>query len=96
MTFEKRCTVEPDDIIAVNFECGKCGASVRVPLAKMNAEQVHRLALLPCRNCQQETGFSEGTNEAFALEHFVSTLAGLSTTMKGRNLRLKMDMKCAD
>jgi hypothetical protein len=97
MTFEKRCTVEPDDIFAVNLECIKCGSSVRVPLAKMNAEQVHRLALSPCRNCQQPSGFSsEGTSEAYAVESFIGALAGLSATMKGRNLRLKMEVKCAD
>jgi len=96
MTFEKRCTVEPDDIIAVNLECAKCGASVRIPLARMNAEQVHRLALSSCRNCQQPSGFSDGTTEIFAFESFVGTLAGLSATMKGRNLRLKMEVQCAD
>jgi hypothetical protein len=94
MTFEKRCTVEPDDIFAVSFECAKCGASVRVPLEKMTEDQLHRLALSPCRSCQQPTGFSDGTPEIFAFESFVSTLARLS--MKGRNLRLKMEVKCAD
>jgi hypothetical protein len=94
MTFEKRCTVEPDDIFAVNFECRKCGASVRVPLAKVNGDQVHRLALTDCRSCQQPTGFSEGTDEIFAFETFVNALARLS--LNGRNLRLKMEVKCED
>jgi len=94
MTFEKRCTVEPDDILAVSFECAKCGACVRVPFAKITADQVHRLALADCRSCQEPTGFSDGTTEVFAVVTFVGALARLS--MKGRNLRLKMEVNCAD
>jgi hypothetical protein len=35
MTFEKKCFVDPADVIAVHYECGKCHPAVVVPVEKL-------------------------------------------------------------
>jgi hypothetical protein len=96
MTFEKRCTVEPNDVLAAHFECAKCGTSFRVPIDKLGAFDVHRIALSSCRGCHEPTGFADGTSELIAFEAFIGALAALRPMVKGRNLRLKMEVKCAE
>jgi hypothetical protein len=96
MTVEKRCAIEPSDVLALSLECRNCGSAYRIPIASLNASRAMDIARDGCGNCRTASGFALGTAELTALVNFTSALGSLATTMQGRNLRLKMELPCAD
>jgi hypothetical protein len=95
MTFENRCSVEPLDILAVSFECSKCGAASRIPLNKLDALSTSSF-LEGCRFCLAPSGYGMGTAEHRNLTQFGLARKALADASGGRNLRVKMEIRCSD
>ncbi len=93
MTFERRCTIEPGDIIGLQLECRKCGSFLRIPATKVNNESMAQLATSSCSQCHTAYGFSYDTNELQNFMVFTSAIAHLNETMHGRNLLLKLEIR---
>jgi DNA-directed RNA polymerase subunit RPC12/RpoP len=96
MTFQKKCLIELSDIIAVQYACANCGAAVSVPISKINPEYAASRTLSPCPYCQKESGFNVGTNETRYFADFNTTLKNVVGIMAGRNLKMLLEIKCAD
>ena len=96
MTIEKRCTVEPPDFLALVFECGKCGAAIRLPVARIADGRFENVIARDCNQCGEPTGVGTGTMEYVHLVNFSLALRQLADTVKGRNLKVKLELKCAD
>jgi len=96
MTFEKRCLIETDDIIGVQYECGKCHAAFLVPIGRLNPDQFAAIAMRPCLYCQENTGLQLGTNDMKTFIEFNEALAKIADVMKGRNLKLRLNIKCSE
>jgi hypothetical protein len=96
MTFEKRCAIEPSDVLALTLECKKCGSAYRIPIVSLNASSAMDIARDGCNNCHTPSGFAADTTELRTLANFTAALGALATTMQGRNLRLRMEIPCAD
>ncbi len=94
MTFEKKCLIEPSDIVAVQYECGHCHAAIVVPIGQLSPDQIGSVALRTCSYCQTASGFSPGTQETNTFLNFNIALAQIAAVLKARNLKLKLDIKC--
>jgi len=94
MTFEKKCLIEPNDVISVQYECDNCHAAIVVPIDKLDPEQVASLAVTGCRYCQTSSGFQKGTAEMTALLDFNASLRRFVELSKGRNLKLRLSVEC--
>jgi hypothetical protein len=94
MTFEKKCFVQPNDIIAVHFTCAQCGAATVVPIAGGVTEQARRVAASGCQFCHTPWGFHPGSNEHKLLCDFASAIEQIAPYLNGRNLILKLEIKC--
>ncbi len=96
MTFEKRCLVEAEDIIGIQYECGKCRATLALPLDKINPDQAATIAMMPCSYCNTATGITQNTQEMRSFVAFNDALKTIAATMKGRNLKLRLEIKCPE
>ena len=96
MTFEKKCLVEPSDIIAVQFECAQCHGSTTVPIASGVSEHAKRLVMDVCKLCQTPWGLLPNSAEHRALCDFAYAIEGIAKQMEGRNVRLKLEIACPD
>jgi hypothetical protein len=96
MTFEKKCLIEPNDIVAVQYECGNCHAAILVPIEKINPDQVASIAMAGCSYCQTPSGFQRNTSEMTALLDFNVSLRRFAELSAGRNLKLRLDIKCVE
>jgi hypothetical protein len=97
MMFEKKCLVEPSDIVAVHFECRQCGAAIVVPIAAGGlTEQANRLAASSCQFCHTPWEFTPNSNEHKLLRDFASALEQIAAQLKGRNLKLNLEIKCPE
>jgi hypothetical protein len=96
VTFEKRCTIEPDDLVALQFECRNCKSFIRIPIAKVNQESLAKLAVESCRQCGTSYGIAYDTQELTDFVAFVAALGKMAPAMKGRNLIVKMEINCPD
>ena len=96
MTFEKRCTVEPSDVLAICFECGACGTSTRIPIATIASAKAPNLLTTACIQCGEATGIAQGTLEKELLSSFLMAIGSLAKSAQGRNIRIKMELRCAD
>lgn len=94
MTFEKKCFVEPEDILAVRFECSNCGSILTIPVKQISSTKIQKILDNPCSQCDKETGFPFGTSEMERFIRFNVTLSELSEAMKGRNLKFGFEVKC--
>ena len=96
MTFEKKCLIEPGDFISVQYECDKCHAAIVVPIEKLNPEQSASVVLRGCSYCQTPSGFQPQSQEVQAYLDFLSSLNRIGNAMKGRNLRIRLAVKCPE
>jgi hypothetical protein len=96
MTFEERCLIEPSDFISVQYECEKCHAAILVPIEKLDAEQAASFALAGCAFCKTQSGFQNRTQETRVLLDFISTLRLIAGALEGRNLRIRLGIKCPE
>jgi hypothetical protein len=96
MTFEKRCLIELSDFISVQYECEKCHAAVLVPIEKLDPEQAASFALAGCRYCQTPSGFHPNTPEMKAFLDFNIALKRFVDLSNGRNLRMRLGIKCPE
>jgi hypothetical protein len=94
MTFEKKCFIELSDIIAVQYECGNCRAAISVPIEKISAEYAATLTRQTCPYCQKDSGFASGTDETRCFLDFNAALKNVVGAMRGRNLKMRLDVKC--
>lgn len=93
MTFENKYLVEPSDISVVHFECAKCGAAISVPIGRGVTEQAAKMAGASCQFCREPWGFQPGSSEYKTLCNFAEALETLASNLKGRNLRLRLEIK---
>ncbi len=98
MTFEKKCLVEPSDVIAVHFECNDCHASVVVPLTVTAGVSSHALntAGMSCQFCHKPWGIIPNSEEHKVISEFTESLEKLAANMKGRRLKLHLEIKCQE
>lgn len=79
-----------------DYECGTCGAATRVPVERIALGAVAGMLIKPCGQCGSATGIGQGTLEHDILGHFSETIRTFAETSKGRNLKIKMELKCSD
>jgi hypothetical protein len=96
VTFEKRCFVEPQDILSIRLRCANCGSILTVPLEQISSAKLQTLLAHPCSQCDKELGFSHGTAEMESFVRFNVMLSRLADVMKGRNLEYGFEVKCAE
>jgi hypothetical protein len=96
MIFENRCLIEPSDFISVQYECDKCGSAIIVPIDKLDQNQFAIIAKTPCQHCSTPTGFANGTDEMKAFLVFNDSLKQIVSATKGRNLKLRLRIKCPE
>jgi hypothetical protein len=96
MTFEKKCTIDPQGIIAIELGCGNCGASTSVPIEHVNPASIARFAKMECGFCHTLNGFADDTAELDALRKFLEVAAVLPNAMRGRNMRLRMGIRLSE
>jgi len=97
MTFEEKSFFEPSDILAVQFECVNCHASVVIPIGKgAAASHATDSAGGSCRFCRTAWDLPPNSMEHKAIMDFVSSLERIAGVMKGRNLKLKVEVKIDD
>jgi hypothetical protein len=94
MTFEKKCFVRPEDILAVRFQCTGCKASTSIPIDKLLSGDIGLAITRVCPHCKTPSGFPYGTSE---MEHFINfnlILGGLKEMMKGRGVEYGFEIEC--
>jgi hypothetical protein len=96
MIFEKQCLIESSDFISVQYECEKCRSAVVVPIEQLDQNQFANIAMTPCQHCSTATGFSNGTAEMKAFLAFNNALKEIGSATKGRNLKLRLRIKCPE
>lgn len=96
MTIERRCTIEPADFLALIFECGECGAASRVPVTRIAEGKFESLSTRNCFQCGADTGIRSGTMEYVHISNFALALRQLAEATKGRNAKIKLELKCED
>jgi hypothetical protein len=96
MTFEKKCTIDPQDIIAIDLECRNCGASSFIPMERLNPSDVAKFAERDCTFCRTPNGFSPDTAELETLRIFLEMTVAMGKTMRGRNLKLKLGIRFSE
>jgi hypothetical protein len=96
MTFEKQCLIEASDFISVRYECAKCHAAIVVPIEKLDSDQAASFALRGCTFCDTASGFQDRTPEMDAFLQFNVFLKKFIELSRGRNLRMRFGIKCAD
>jgi len=96
MTFEKRCLIEPSDVISVQYECDHCHAAVVVPIEKLDPDQAASFALSGCTFCKTPSGYQPGTVESRVFLNFNAALKEFAHLSNGRNLRMRLGIKCPE
>jgi len=97
MTFEKKCLFEPSDVVAVHFECDHCHAAIVVPIVGGGIGNfASDSAAKSCQFCHTPWEISPNSEEHKVLVKFATSLESLSTTLKGRHLKLKLEVRCPD
>lgn len=96
MTFEKQCLIEASDFISVRYECGKCGAALVVPIEMIDINLASTYAMRDCHYCHAKTGYSAESPEMDAFLQFNRYLKKFFELSKSRDLKLKINIKCAD
>ncbi|MGC1107081.1 MAG: hypothetical protein WA876_11130 [Candidatus Acidiferrales bacterium] len=86
MTFEKKCFITPNDILAVRFKCVDCKATRTIPIDKLGNAAVHQLMIQACPHCHKDSNFPLGTAELQHFHEFNLILSRLSEILKGRNV----------
>ncbi|MGC1580801.1 MAG: hypothetical protein WA766_04925 [Candidatus Acidiferrales bacterium] len=96
MTFEKKCLIEPSDFVSVQYECAKCHSAILVPIEKLDSEQAASFAIAGCSFCKTPSGLQAGTQEMMVFLEFISSLKTIAGVLKGRNLRVRLGIECAE
>jgi hypothetical protein len=90
MTVENRQFIEPEDVIALQFECCKCGAKISFPLT--DELQFKPQPLIACPACKQDWKITPESQEHDALRQFVDGLFRIGPALKSRTLKLAMEI----
>lgn len=93
MTIETKVVVDPEDILAVRFECANCHASVSVPIKAGLSSFAQSIPTSPCSFCHTPWEITPNSAEHKALFQFALGLEGIAENMQGRPLRLKLEVK---
>ncbi|HEU0046554.1 MAG TPA: hypothetical protein VFQ43_02965 [Nitrososphaera sp.] len=96
MTFEKKCLIDPSDIVAVRYECDNCHAATSLPIAKIGSNAWAAEVTSKCAHCHTPTKLQDGTTEFNIFMQFNTFLKEIATAMQGRNLKLRLEIKCPD
>jgi hypothetical protein len=68
----------------------------KLPREKLDPNQIVVLANNNCDYCGHASGFAPNTQEIRALLSFITTLRDIAGKMEGRNLKLRLDIKCGE
>lgn len=96
MTFEKKCLAELSDIIAVHFECSGCHVSTVVPITAGVSDYAKSLVSSACRHCHQAWELTPNSAEHKTLCDFAYAIEGIAAQMRGRNLKLRLEIACPE
>ena len=93
MTAESKWLIDPEDILAVRFECGNCRAAVSVPIKAGISTQVNGIAAGSCRFCKTPWEITPNSAEHKALQQFAAGLEEIAATMEGRPLKVRLEVR---
>lgn len=97
MTPTKKCLIEISDIIGMQYECNSCHAAIVVPIDKIrSARETGNMVLGGCSYCGTPWGFQSGSQEARIFGEFNELLSQVANIMEGRNMKLRLDIKCPE
>jgi len=94
MTFEHKCFISPEDILAVRLGCASCKATRIIPIDKMSESALQVVLTQPCPYCNAKSKFPDGTNELSHFVHFNILLASLSRLLSGRSIVYGFEIEC--
>jgi uncharacterized protein (DUF983 family) len=84
MTSETRAYIEPQDILGVEFECGRCRTRLFYELPAKPVRVVHQ-----CPNCNEPF---YGPTRAEDFQAFFALLTGIRRLTEGSNVKLKLQV----
>lgn len=96
MTFDKKCLIDPSDVVALHFECSNCHASVVVPIQAGLSSYAANTVDGGCELCHTNWGITSQSAEHKTIAAFAQALEKLASVMEGRHLKLRMEIKCLD
>ena len=96
MTFEHKCFVSPEDILAVRIGCASCKAMRTIPVDKLSAAALEAILTQSCPHCNAPSKFPNGTSEMNHLIQFNILLNGLGGLLSGRNIKYGFEIECPD
>lgn len=97
MTPTKRCFVEIEDILGVQYECRNCHAATVVPVKKLrDARQTSQMFIAQCQYCQTPWGFQPNGEDARIFGEFNELLRDVERFLKGKNMRFQLEIKCRE
>jgi hypothetical protein len=96
VTFEKKCLIEPSDFISVQYECEHCHTAILVPIEKLDAEQAASFANTGCAFCKTASGLQPSTQETKIFLAFIDSLKQIGGALQGRNLKVRLGIKCGE
>jgi predicted RNA-binding Zn-ribbon protein involved in translation (DUF1610 family) len=89
MTVERSCTVEPEDLISVVFECKECGSQTILKLRRIQQKPTS------CVNCGSQW-LAPGTSEHQLIGRLLDDLGALETALKNRQFSLKFQLRSSE
>jgi hypothetical protein len=93
VTIETKCVIDPEDVLAVRFECAKCHASISVPIKTGLSEYAGNIAAKSCNFCHTPWEITPNSAEHTALLQFALGLETIASNMKGRPLKLRLEVR---
>ncbi len=84
---ENRQLIEPKDVMAVQFECGKCGVRITYPLTGDRKPET----LIRCKVCNEDW-IALNSQDHDALRLFVDGIAKIVPALRGRQFKLMLEI----
>jgi hypothetical protein len=94
MSFERACFFEIGDIISIHFRCEKCKSETVRKIDSLASQTWYATVTGRCGACGAPSGIEPGTDEGEAFLHFINNLGKMARAVNGRNLRLRLEVKC--
>lgn len=94
MTFEKKCSIKPEDIEAVIFRCVNCKAATIIPIEQLAKADLGNLTTQNCKHCHTATGFTYQTSAIETFLKFNELLAKLRDALKGQKIEYSLQIAC--
>ena len=95
MTFEKKCFIEPGDVLTINLECNKCLASITIPASALLGNRLTEAIKEKCSQCGERWGLDAETSEINTFSKFHEYLGLMRKMLEGgRHFKYRLGIKC--